>query len=171
MIVLTLSVSLPGLKPPTCKDINSQDCKEASTLQLGIFFAALYTLAVVLGSALFHLPVVGGIGSFWPVPPTPIPLVSQKRIMKSSISFFNLLPHQTYHPFNGLRLAIYHIFNYQSFTTCAEYPLQVVKILLNHLMIGTIEDPGASPNKQNHKECFERCLHNLLLWLKPELYS
>ncbi|KAK9182991.1 hypothetical protein WN944_026139 [Citrus x changshan-huyou] len=49
MIVLTLSVSLAGLKPPPCKDINSQDCRKASTLQLGAFFAALYTLAVGTG--------------------------------------------------------------------------------------------------------------------------
>ena len=49
MIVLTLSVSLAGLKPPPCKDINIQDCRKASTLQLGAFFAALYTLAVGTG--------------------------------------------------------------------------------------------------------------------------
>ncbi|KAH9764122.1 protein NRT1/ PTR FAMILY 5.2 [Citrus sinensis] len=48
MIVLTLSVSLAGLKPPPCKDIN-RGCRKASTLQLGTFFAALYTLAVGTG--------------------------------------------------------------------------------------------------------------------------
>ncbi|GAY45438.1 hypothetical protein CUMW_089530 [Citrus unshiu] len=59
MIVLTLSVSLPGLKPPTCKDINSQDCKKASTLQLGIFFAALYTLAVGTGGTKPNISTIG----------------------------------------------------------------------------------------------------------------
>ena len=49
MIVLTLAVSLSGLKPPPCNDINSQDCRKASTLQLGTFFAVLYTLAVGTG--------------------------------------------------------------------------------------------------------------------------
>ena len=59
MIVLTLSVSLPGLKPPTCKDINSQDCKKASALQLGIFFAALYTLAVGTGGTKPNISTIG----------------------------------------------------------------------------------------------------------------
>ena len=49
MIVLALSVSLSGLKPPPCNDINSQDCRKASTLQLGTFFVALYTLVVGTG--------------------------------------------------------------------------------------------------------------------------
>lgn len=59
MIVLTLSVSLPGLKPPPCKDVNSQDCKKASTLQLGIFFAALYTLAVGTGGTKPNISTIG----------------------------------------------------------------------------------------------------------------
>uniref|UniRef100_A0A7C8YH28 Uncharacterized protein n=1 Tax=Opuntia streptacantha TaxID=393608 RepID=A0A7C8YH28_OPUST len=44
------------------------------------------TLSIVLGSDLFHLPVVGGIGSFLPDVGTPIPLFSQAAVVKSSMS-------------------------------------------------------------------------------------
>lgn len=55
------------------------------------WFAALSflwhkTLNIVFGSDLFHLPVVGGMGSLCPEPATPIPLVSQVTMLKSSIS-------------------------------------------------------------------------------------
>lgn len=55
------------------------------------WFAALSflwhkTLSIVFGSDLFHLPVVGGIGSFCVEPTTPIPLVSHVTMLKSSIN-------------------------------------------------------------------------------------
>ncbi|CDP10871.1 unnamed protein product [Coffea canephora] len=49
MSLLTLAVSVPGLKPPHCADPKGINCKKADTLQLAVFFAALYTLAVGTG--------------------------------------------------------------------------------------------------------------------------
>ncbi|KAE8714646.1 Protein NRT1/ PTR FAMILY 5.2 [Hibiscus syriacus] len=37
MALLTLSVSVTGLKPPPCHQPNVQDCKQASTLELAVF--------------------------------------------------------------------------------------------------------------------------------------
>ncbi|XP_052207465.1 protein NRT1/ PTR FAMILY 5.2-like [Diospyros lotus] len=55
MSVLTLAVSVPGIKPPQCSAaaaaVQSGDCKKASTLQLAVFYGALYTLAVGIGVA------------------------------------------------------------------------------------------------------------------------
>ncbi|XWS08751.1 hypothetical protein CRYUN_Cryun40dG0028100 [Craigia yunnanensis] len=59
MSLLTLSVSLPGLKPPTCHQANVDDCKEASTLQLAVFFCALYTLAVGTGGTKPNISTIG----------------------------------------------------------------------------------------------------------------
>ena len=47
MSLLTLAVSIIGLKPPQCIDM--ADCETASTLQLAIFYGALYMLAMELG--------------------------------------------------------------------------------------------------------------------------
>ncbi|WZY78256.1 hypothetical protein YC2023_024640 [Brassica napus] len=49
MLVLTLSVSIPGMKPPECSTASAEDCEKASVLQLTIFFGALYILAVGTG--------------------------------------------------------------------------------------------------------------------------
>ncbi|XP_076908553.1 protein NRT1/ PTR FAMILY 5.2-like isoform X1 [Bidens hawaiensis] len=57
MTLLTLAVSLPGLKPPSCD--SGTDCKEASTLQLGVFFGALYTLAVGTGGTKPNISTIG----------------------------------------------------------------------------------------------------------------
>ncbi|KAF4351644.1 hypothetical protein F8388_003297, partial [Cannabis sativa] len=50
MFMLTLSVSIPMLKPPTCLDSNPNNCKKPSTLQVAVFFGALYTLALGTGA-------------------------------------------------------------------------------------------------------------------------
>ncbi|XVF28555.1 hypothetical protein REPUB_Repub15cG0039900 [Reevesia pubescens] len=59
MLLLTLSVSLPGLKPPPCHQANIDDCKKASTLQLAVFFGALYTLAVGTGGTKPNISTIG----------------------------------------------------------------------------------------------------------------
>lgn len=57
MCLLSLAVSLPGLKPPSCD--SGTDCKKASTLQLGVFFGALYTLAVGTGGTKPNISTIG----------------------------------------------------------------------------------------------------------------
>ncbi|GLT42119.1 hypothetical protein SLA2020_161390 [Shorea laevis] len=59
MLLLTLSVSLPALKPPSCTQSNAGDCKKASTLQLAVFFGALYTLAVGTGGTKPNISTIG----------------------------------------------------------------------------------------------------------------
>lgn len=59
MALLTLSVSLDGLKPPPCNLPNVEDCKKASTLQLGVFFGALYTLAIGTGGTKPNISTIG----------------------------------------------------------------------------------------------------------------
>ncbi|KAI3407497.1 uncharacterized protein J3R85_020953 [Psidium guajava] len=59
MIVLTLTVSLPGLKPPHCSEANVENCKKASTLQLALFYGALYTLAVGTGGTKPNISTIG----------------------------------------------------------------------------------------------------------------
>ncbi|KAL0827195.1 hypothetical protein Bca101_050872 [Brassica carinata] len=46
MALLTLSVSLPDLRPPKCTKTNVEDCEKASVLQLAVYFGALYILAI-----------------------------------------------------------------------------------------------------------------------------
>lgn len=59
MLVLTLSVSIPGIKPPECSAVNVQDCKKASVLQLAVFFGALYTLAIGTGGTKPNISTIG----------------------------------------------------------------------------------------------------------------
>ncbi|MBA0855866.1 hypothetical protein Goshw_020279 [Gossypium schwendimanii] len=59
MSLLTLSVSIPGLKPPPCHQANIDDCKKSSTLQLATFFGALYTLAVGTGGTKPNISTIG----------------------------------------------------------------------------------------------------------------
>ncbi|KAB2040048.1 hypothetical protein ES319_D02G053300v1 [Gossypium barbadense] len=59
MSLLTLSVSIPGLKPPPCHQANIDDCKKASTLQLATFFGALYTLAIGTGGTKPNISTIG----------------------------------------------------------------------------------------------------------------
>ncbi|KAL8227381.1 hypothetical protein R6Q57_017213 [Mikania cordata] len=57
MSLLTLAVSLPGLKPPGCD--SGINCKKASTIQLAVFFGALYTLAVGTGGTKPNISTIG----------------------------------------------------------------------------------------------------------------
>ncbi|XP_024018465.1 protein NRT1/ PTR FAMILY 5.2 isoform X5 [Morus notabilis] len=59
MSVLTLSVSIPSLKPPPCHDTNLENCKKASNLQLAVFYGALYTLAVGTGGTKPNISTIG----------------------------------------------------------------------------------------------------------------
>lgn len=56
---MTLTVSLPGLKPPRCTDPDVANCKKASTLQLAMFYGALYTLAVGTGGTKPNISTIG----------------------------------------------------------------------------------------------------------------
>ncbi|VVB08115.1 unnamed protein product [Arabis nemorensis] len=59
MGLLTLSVSLPALRPPKCTMANVEDCKKASVLQLAVFFGALYTLAIGTGGTKPNISTIG----------------------------------------------------------------------------------------------------------------
>lgn len=59
MSVLTLAVSLPALKPPKCLDANVENCKKASTLQLAVFYGALYTLSIGTGGTKPNISTIG----------------------------------------------------------------------------------------------------------------
>lgn len=61
MCLITLAVSLPSLKPPPCeastKDLNCTT--KATPLQLGVFFAALYILAIGTGGTKPNISTIG----------------------------------------------------------------------------------------------------------------
>ncbi|XP_022143759.1 protein NRT1/ PTR FAMILY 5.2-like [Momordica charantia] len=59
MAVLTVAVSVPSLKPPPCLEANKENCKQASKLQLGVFFGALYALAVASGGTKPNISTMG----------------------------------------------------------------------------------------------------------------
>ncbi|XXG61881.1 hypothetical protein AAC387_Pa05g0374 [Persea americana] len=59
MCLLTLAVSVPSLKPPPCTLANNDDCKSASSLQLGVFFCALYILAIGTGGTKPNISTIG----------------------------------------------------------------------------------------------------------------
>ncbi|XP_059448876.1 protein NRT1/ PTR FAMILY 5.2-like [Corylus avellana] len=59
MSLLTLTVSLPSLRPPSCSQTNMENCKNASTLQLAVFYGALYTLAVGTGGTKPNISTIG----------------------------------------------------------------------------------------------------------------
>ncbi|KAK2455868.1 protein NRT1/ PTR FAMILY 5.2 [Trifolium repens] len=59
MSLLTLAVSLPTLKPPQCLEIDVTKCKKASTLQLAVFYGALYTLAIGTGGTKPNISTIG----------------------------------------------------------------------------------------------------------------
>ncbi|KAH7691032.1 Proton-dependent oligopeptide transporter family protein [Dioscorea alata] len=61
MCLLTLAVSLPSLKPPPCgANTNDPNCTEkASSLQLGVFFTALYILAIGTGGTKPNISTIG----------------------------------------------------------------------------------------------------------------
>ena len=61
MCLITLAVSLPSLKPPPC-GANTKDpgcTTKATPLQLGIFFAALYILAIGTGGTKPNISTIG----------------------------------------------------------------------------------------------------------------
>lgn len=49
MVLLTLTVALPALKPPTCP-ASSPTCPKATPLSVGLFYFALYIIAVAIGA-------------------------------------------------------------------------------------------------------------------------
>ncbi|KAK9668729.1 hypothetical protein RND81_13G082100 [Saponaria officinalis] len=59
MSLLTLAVSVPGLKPPPCNEAQLSNCKKASTLQLAVFYGALYTLAIGTGGTKPNISTIG----------------------------------------------------------------------------------------------------------------
>ncbi|KAK1267199.1 Peptide transporter PTR3-A [Acorus gramineus] len=60
MCLLTLAVTVPGLKPPPCNPATEANCdKKTSTLQLAVFFAALYILAMGTGGTKPNISTIG----------------------------------------------------------------------------------------------------------------
>lgn len=59
MSLLTLAVSLPTLKPPECHELDVTKCKKLSTLQLAVFYGALYTLAIGTGGTKPNISTIG----------------------------------------------------------------------------------------------------------------
>ncbi|KAL0418621.1 UNVERIFIED_CONTAM: protein NRT1/ PTR FAMILY 5.2 [Sesamum radiatum] len=61
MSLLTLAVSLPSLRPPSCgHGVKAEDCdKRASTLQIGIFYLALYIIAIGTGGTKPNISTMG----------------------------------------------------------------------------------------------------------------
>ncbi|XP_041001321.1 protein NRT1/ PTR FAMILY 5.2-like [Juglans microcarpa x Juglans regia] len=59
MLILTLAVSLPSLKPPRCLESDVENCRKASTLQLAVFYGALYTLALGTGGTKPNISTIG----------------------------------------------------------------------------------------------------------------
>ncbi|XP_020275571.1 protein NRT1/ PTR FAMILY 5.2-like isoform X2 [Asparagus officinalis] len=59
MCLLTATVSIPSLRPPPCNQNNLANCKPASKLQVGVFFAALYTLALATGGTKPNISTIG----------------------------------------------------------------------------------------------------------------
>lgn len=59
MCLLTLSVSIRGLKPPPCHGSNPTQCPKPGTVQLAVFFTALYTLAIGTGGTKPNISTIG----------------------------------------------------------------------------------------------------------------
>ena len=59
MCLLTVTVSVPSLRPPPCKQANTTSCKPASRVQVGVFFAALYILALGTGGTKPNISTIG----------------------------------------------------------------------------------------------------------------
>ncbi|KAK3022516.1 hypothetical protein RJ639_046793, partial [Escallonia herrerae] len=57
--LLTLAVSVHGLRPPPCMDANKKNCRNATRLELGVFFSALYILAVGTGGTKPNISTIG----------------------------------------------------------------------------------------------------------------
>ncbi|KAJ1295250.1 hypothetical protein BS78_01G209100 [Paspalum vaginatum] len=59
MLLLTLAVSLPALKPPPCDAGAGAACPRASALQLGVYFGGLYTIALGHGGTKPNISTIG----------------------------------------------------------------------------------------------------------------
>ncbi|PIN23427.1 H+/oligopeptide symporter [Handroanthus impetiginosus] len=61
MILITLAVSLPTLRPPSCPHlVKQQNCdKKASPLQIGVFYGALYIIAIGTGGTKPNISTMG----------------------------------------------------------------------------------------------------------------
>ncbi|KAL5561969.1 hypothetical protein UlMin_031716 [Ulmus minor] len=60
MSLLTLAVSLPALRPPKCgAGVKEENCGKASDLQIGIFYCALYIIAVGTGGTKPNISTMG----------------------------------------------------------------------------------------------------------------
>ncbi|KAK9087806.1 hypothetical protein Syun_030200 [Stephania yunnanensis] len=59
MCLLTISVSVPSLKPPPCLHLDVAECKPATSLQLGVFYTALYLLALGTGGTKPNISTIG----------------------------------------------------------------------------------------------------------------
>lgn len=61
MCLVTLAVSLPALRPPSCShEVQDYDCdKRASPFQVGIFYCALYIIAVGTGGTKPNISTMG----------------------------------------------------------------------------------------------------------------
>lgn len=59
MCLLTLAVSVPGLRPPPCNDINSSNCPKPNTTELAVFYTALYVLALGTGGTKPNISTIG----------------------------------------------------------------------------------------------------------------
>ncbi|XP_066339699.1 protein NRT1/ PTR FAMILY 5.2-like [Miscanthus floridulus] len=57
MLLLTLAVSVPALKPPPCDP--GATCPRASALQLGVYFGGLYTIALGHGGTKPNISTIG----------------------------------------------------------------------------------------------------------------
>lgn len=80
MILLTLTVSLSALRPPPCGNgIKEENCQPASAFQVGIFYAAPYTIAIGTGGTKTNISTMGAdqFDDFEP----------KERVQK--LSFFN----------------------------------------------------------------------------------
>uniref|UniRef100_A0A0D9XKG7 Major facilitator superfamily (MFS) profile domain-containing protein n=1 Tax=Leersia perrieri TaxID=77586 RepID=A0A0D9XKG7_9ORYZ len=59
MVLLTLAVSVPSLKPPSCDAAAAAGCPRASALQLGVYFGGLYTIALGHGGTKPNISTIG----------------------------------------------------------------------------------------------------------------
>ncbi|XP_057721175.1 protein NRT1/ PTR FAMILY 5.2-like isoform X1 [Arachis stenosperma] len=60
MVLITLAVSVRALRPPPCPvGVDDANCPRATKLQLGIFFLALYTIAVGTGGTKPNISTMG----------------------------------------------------------------------------------------------------------------
>ncbi|KAL3812443.1 hypothetical protein ACJIZ3_013711 [Penstemon smallii] len=59
MCLLTLAVSVPGLKPPPCTNTNTSNCPKATIAELSVFYSALYILAIGTGGTKPNISTIG----------------------------------------------------------------------------------------------------------------